>query len=391
MEAFSKLNLRLLKKILPPLFLSIWIFSCATKTNNEKLPAKNKHSSIKHAKRFAIEEKNGNTYVYLFGNRVNYDTTDIFILYKTHTKPINERPNATAIKIPCKKIAALSSIYANMFYELGVPDNVVAIDNIDYIINPMIVEKFKRGKLKELARGPQVDLEQTVTLKPDMLFMFAMGLGNRDKDKRLVQTKIPLAVSVDHLEETPLARAEWIKFFAAFVDKKKEADSIFSDVERHYLHLKTLASKQVTKPSVFTETKYGDFWYMPGGKSYVAKLLSDAGANYLWRENTDFGSLPLSFEQVYAKAKDGDYWLNLSVTRSKKDLLAYESRYANFRAVKNGNLYNNTKYTNNKGYSTYWETGMIYPDRILSDMILIFHPELKSRVKTGFNYYERLR
>lgn len=34
---------------------------------------------------------------------------------------------------------------------------------------------------------------------------------------------------------------------------------------------------------------------------------------------------------------------------------------------------------------------MIYPDRILSDLILIFHPELKSEVKSEFYYYEQIK
>ncbi len=236
-----------------------------------------------------------------------------------------------------------------------------------------------------------MDIEQTLALKPDVLFTFGMGLGQRDKDNKLEQTKIPVAISIDHLEESPLARAEWIKFFAAFVDKKEAADSIFNLVEKNYLELKQLALESKTKPTVFTEIKYSDFWYMPGGKSYVAQLLNDAGANYLWKDNADFGSLPLSFEQVYAKAKNADYWLNLSTLKTKKELLSFESRYSEFATVKNGNLFNNTKVTNSKGFSTYWETGMIYPNRILSDLILIFHPELKSLIKNDLYYYERIK
>ena len=33
---------------------------------------------------------------------------------------------------------------------------------------------------------------------------------------------------------------------------------------------------------------------------------------------------------------------------------------------------------------------MIYPDKILRDMILIFHPELKTKIINDFYYYEKL-
>lgn len=351
----------------------------------------NKETSIKYARRFAIRKEDNFTFVYLFGDRNNYDTTATFIIYPDSVDPSKLPASGVLIKSPCKKIAALSSIYATLFCELGAENSLAAIDNMDYVNNSVILQKFSEGKLKELAKGPQVDLEQTVVLNPDILFTFGMGEGEKDKDKKLTQTGIPVAISVDHLEESPLARAEWIKFFAVFVNKEKKADSIFAEVEKNYLELKALAEKTSGRPTVFNEIKYSDSWYMPGGKSYVAQLLNDAAANYLWRDDTKAGSLPLSFEQVFAKAKDADFWINLSTLKTKKELLGFETRYAEFKAYKTGNLYNNTKVTNSKGYSIYWETGMIHPDRILSDMIQIFHPELRSQIKQDFYYYEQLR
>lgn len=346
---------------------------------------------VKYAKRFAIEERQTYRIVYLFGNKQNYDTTSVFVIRKD-TIAVEAFPaGSIIINGPCRKIAALSSIYATMFCELGVADNLCAIDNIDYVNNPVIIERFKAGKLKELARTPQVDLEQTVVMGPDVLFTFGMGQGERDRDKKLDQTGIPVAISVDHLEETPLARAEWIRFFAAFADRGREADSIFREVEKKYMELKSMAAGASSRPTVFNEIKYSDSWYMPGGKSYVARILDDAAAHYLWKDDTRPGSLPLSFEQVFARAKDADFWINLSTLRTKKELLGFEPRYAEFKAYKTGNLYNNTKTVNAFGYSNYWETGMIYPNRILSDLIRIFHPEMRSKIAGDFYYYEQLK
>ena len=368
--------------------------SCGTNKEIEErsiVSALKPDSTIKYAKRFSIAYGDNLTVVYLFGKRPGFDTTSTFVIFKDSSAIINPTKKATLIRGSCMKIAALSSIYASVFFELGNLASLIAIDNADYINNPAILKKFEQGSLAELAKTPQINLEKTLVLKPDIIFTFGMGEGEKDRDKKLEQTKIPVAISVDHLEETPLARAEWIKFFAAFVGKREKADSIFKTVEKNYLDLKIIAQKTSSRPSVFNEIKYSDSWYMPGGKSYVAQLLKDAGANYLWQDNSDFGSLPLSFEQVYAKAKDADYWINLSTLKSKKELLAFESRYSEFNAVKKGNLYNNTKTTNSKGYSNYWETGMIFPDRILSDLILIFHPEIKAELKNDLYYYEQIK
>lgn len=372
---------------------SLILFSCAQQTEKSvnNLPVLEKDTSIKYAKRFAISRNKQLTFIYLFGNKDNFDTTATYLIYKNEADIKNLSNKVTLIKSPCQKIATLSSIYVNMLCELGLIDKVAAIDNVDYVNNKEILARCADKRIIELSRGIELDLEQTIALNPDIIFTFGMGDPKKDVNPKLLQTKISVAISLDHKEETPLARAEWIKFFAAFVDKKEMADSIFNLVEKNYNELKAIAERTETRPTVFNDIKYSDSWYMPGGKSYVAQLLNDAGTNYLWKEDKNYGSIPLSFEQVYAKAKEAEFWLNVSTLKTKKDLLSFDSRYAEFTAFKKGNVFNNTKFTNAHGYSTYWETGMIYPDRILSDLILIFHPELKTQINNEMFYYEQLK
>ena len=187
-----------------------------------------------------------------------------------------------------------------------------------------------------------------------------------------------------------MARAEWIKFFAAFVNKSDEANIIFSEVEKDYLTLRELAKNYKDKPNVLTELKFGDVWYVPGGKSYMAQLINDANANYFWREDTATGSLQLSFEAVYKKAQTADYWLNVSLCTTKEQVVSQDKRYADFEAYKKNGIYNNNLYCNKLNYSTYWETGMIYPNRILSDMIQMFHKQAKDSLGRNFYYYKQL-
>jgi iron complex transport system substrate-binding protein len=342
---------------------------------------------IHYAKRFSIARGPRFTTVYLFGNRNNRDTTAAFLL----SEKKYSLPGYVPVTTPCKKIAALSSIYAAMLCELGEGEGLAAIDNIDYVNNPIVLEKFKKGELKELARTPEINIEQTIALDPDIIFYYGMGDNDGEKDKRLKESGIPIAICLDHLEEHPLARAEWIKFFAVFVNREREADSIFAAVEKNYLHLRRLTDslEDREKPTVFSEIKLGDVWYMPGGRSFMATLLKDSGANYLWKDDENSGSLPLSFEQVYARARDADFWINLPLVKSKEQLVAQEGRYASFKAFETGQLYNNTRNPNRFGYSPYWETGMIHPERIISDLVQIFHPSLVQAGK--LYYYEKLK
>lgn len=56
--------------------------------------------------------------------------------------------------------------------------------------------------------------------------------------------------------------------------------------------------------------------------------------------------------------------------------MAEDNRYANFAAVKTGNVYNNNARINNSGGNDYWESGTSNPDIVLSDLIKILHPEI---------------
>jgi iron complex transport system substrate-binding protein len=370
--------------------LILIISSCKQANQIGQNASSNKNNTIKEAKRFAIFRNKNYQLLYCFGNRNNFDTTSKFILAEDTIGLSVQFPVYKIIKKPLKSIAAMGCTYANMLDALGSLNALSAIDNIDYVSNAAIINKFNNKQLIELARSPQIDLEKTIRLNPQLIINFGMGEGEKDIDKKLELTNIPVAIVVDHLEATPLARAEWIKFIAAFVGKDESADSIFNITYNNYHRLKHLLDNNKLFPTVFSEVKLGDVWYMPGGKSFMSTMLKDAGANYLWQDNNQTGSIPLSFEQVVAKAKDADYWINLSTFKTKENLLQNESRYVEFKAFKTSSLYNNNRCVNANGYSDYWETGMIYPDRILSDLIQIFHPEIKMNPKVNLYYYKQL-
>lgn len=376
----------MLKKII--LFIPLLLLlSCAS--TNEDQHAKSTLTTVplSYAKRFTIQTSADFTVLELHGNKNDSAITASFVLYK-HQKP-DYTKEAYYIKTPITRVASMSSIYTTMIAQLKYEDKIVAIDNVDYYNNTFIQEQVKKGFIIELSKGPQVDIEKTIALQPDLFLTFGMGSPKDDVDKKLVQSSMPIAVSIDHLEETPLARAEWIKFFAYFFNKESLADSLFQITEKKYKDLKTLAQSSTHKPSVLTEIKYGDAWYIPAGKSFIAHLIEDAGGDYFWKEDAKTGSSAQSFETVYAKAKDCDIWINLYNLNSKKELLSYDERYGLFKACKNNQLYNNNKTQNVLGYSNYWETGITNPDEVLGDLIAIFSPSLLPNHE--FTFYKKLK
>lgn len=346
-------------------------------------------SSLKYAKRFNFSQGSNHNTVYLFGNKETNDTTATFILYpKSQPKP-NLGDNVFYVGTPVNNIACMSSVYAAMLTRLQLQKKIVAIDNVDYYNNEFIIEGVANQRIKEIGKGPEINVEQTLVLNPELLLMFGMGNPKKDANEKIVNSGIPIAITLDHLEEHPLARAEWIKFIAAFFGKEKLADSLFNITEQNYLQLKQVTDTVKYKPTVLTEIKYADAWYVPGGNSFMAHFLKDAGADYIWKNEQKSGSIALNFEEVYMKAKDADFWLNLFINvNSKKDLVSFDERYNLFKPYKTGNLYNNTRRTNGKGYSDYYENGMSKPDELLKDFIKIFHPNLLPQYQ--LKYYKKI-
>lgn len=362
--------------------------ACSPAKPSDKNTAEVKKSTLKYAKRFGVESFDTYTLVSVFGNRANFDTTACFVLC-AGSQPINTNyKNQIQLEVPCKRLVSLSCIYNAMFSELGAVESIAAIDNADYVNDTNVLRKLAKKELAEVGKGPTPDLEAIIKLQPDLVLMFGMGNPQRDLPKGFAESKLPVVIVLDHLEEHPIARAEWIKFFAAFVNKQQQADSIFKNVESKYLSIKKEAQSAEEYPSVFTEIKFGEAWYMPGGKSYMSILIADAGGNYLWKDVPQSGSIPLSFEQVLAKAGEADIWLNQPLLFSLKDILAADKRYAVFKAMRTKRVYNNTLHRNKMGYSPYWESGIAHPERILSDLTKIFHPQKFKQ--QDYYFYEQL-
>ena len=368
--------------------ISFFLFSCSGGEHRleETTANKGNKSTLSYAKRFTISEEKDYTVLQLLGNKGNTAVTSTFILYKNE-KPVFKK-EAYYIHVPVKKVASMSSIYTIMLMELGETNSVAAIDNVDYYTDATIQKNVNEGKIAELSKGPNIEIEKTLALKPDLLLTFGMGDPKADIDKKLLNAQLPVAISLDHLEETPLARAEWIKFFACFFGKQSLADSLFNVTEKKYKTIKETIKHVTEKPTVLTEIKYGDTWHVPSGQSYIANLIADAGGDYFWKDDQKTGSTPLGFEMVYAKAKDCDVWINTYNLNSKKELLAYDERYGLFKAFKDNRVYNNNKVQNAKGYSNYWETAMIHPDDVLADLVAVFYPKRMSDYT--FKYYKKL-
>lgn len=286
-----------------------------------------------------------------------------------------------------ERIVCTSTSHLPYFEMLGMEASVIGFPSLKYISSETFIERAKKGLLTDLGPDGSMNMELLIGLNPDAVVAFDMGGESTTLDK-IEESNIPVIYNSDFLEQSPLGRAEWIKFFGALLNKRKEADSIFSSIEKEYLRLAEIGANVRERPSILGGVVYGDTWFLPGGKNWAATFFKNAGGEYLWEKDTTSGWLELSFEAVYEKGNDADFWIGTSTLNTKDEMMGQDARYADFNPFSDDQVYNYNKRIGPNGGYDFFESGYSRPDLILADLIKILHPELLPEYETY--YFQKL-
>lgn len=315
-----------------------------------------------------------------------WDTTCLLQTYllvdKTKEIPAN-CPDGVVVRVPLEKSAVFTTVHCSLIEELGAVNSISGICELEYITNPNIISLTQSGKIVDFGSSMSPDIEKIITVSPDAILLspFNNSGGHGGLDK----LGIPIVECADYMESDPLGRAEWIKLYGMLYGKESEADSIFSKVTETYTQIEKEAQQETgSHPSLLYGLDNGGSWFIPGGKSYMAKMFASAGANYIFGETTHSGAEPLAFETVYDKGCNADIWLILGTEvadKTYKDL----QRFSNFKSYKEKRVYacNTTK-------TSFFDEIPFHPERLLKDLYVIFHSEKYGDVNEYLHYYRKL-
>ena len=327
---------------------------------------------LKYAENLTLIKGEGYTEARL---RNPWDTTALlrtYILVDKDSEMPKHLPEGTLVRTPLSKALVYTATHCNLIHELGTVKSIGGICELQYIKVPEIIEGCQNGTIVNAGEGTNPDMEKIIDLHPDALLL--SPYENSGGHGQVEKLKIPIIECADYMETSALGSAEWIRFYGLLFGKEALADSIFAEVEKNYNEWKALATAQPVKPRLMCEVKSGSAWYVSGGRSTTGKLYADAGADYVFASYPNAGGVPLSFETVFDKAQDADVWLmkyNHPTDKTYQSLQEDYAPYANFKAFKDKNIY----YCNT-AYRPYYEDFPFHPDRVLKDLIKIFHPSL---------------
>ncbi len=286
-----------------------------------------------------------------------------------------ELKDKNIIRTPIEKLVVTSTTHIPFLELLSTENRLVGFPNLDYISSQKTRKLIRNGHIKELGNEQDINTEVLLDLQPEIIIGFAMN-GNNKMFNIIEKAGIPVLLNGDWLEETPLGRAEWLKFFGVLFEKDAVADSIFTTIEQEYRKAVLIAKKASTKPTVICGSIFKDIWNLPAGDSFMAQYLKDANTDYLWADTTGKGSLSLSFESVYEKGESAEFWIDSGIYTSFKKLEEANQHYAKFKAFQTQQIYSFAHQKGKNGGLLYYELAPAQPHIVLKDIIKAVHPEL---------------
>jgi len=326
---------------------------------------------LEYATGFGIERFDGYTKVTVRDPWDTLKTRCTYLLVNSDLPLPSGLPEGTVIRVPVHNAVIYTSVHAAMTAQIGSIEQICGVCEPQYITCPEVRERVAGGTISDLGLSTAPDIEKIINLDADVIIASPFensGYGAAEK------IGVPIVEAADYMENHPLGRTEWIKFYGILFGKEAEADSIFNETRSSYNNLKKMASECSDRPTVLLERKYGATWGIPGGDSYIAVMHRDAGADYIFSSVRGTNSVQMSFENVFDKACDADFWLmkhNSDDTFSYEKLKKEYQPYSNFDAFKNRHIF-----ACNSIETTYYDDITLHPDSILKDFIFIYHPEL---------------
>ena len=230
-----------------------------------------------------------------------------------------------------------------------------AIDGIDSIRlsgtkeNGWYIQEAKdameSGKMIYAGKYNAPDYELILNEGCGLAIESTMIYHNPEVKEKLEQFGIPVLVERSSYESHPLGRTEWMKLYGVLLGKENQAEKVFEEQSSKLEKVlsaentgKTVAFFYINSTGAVNVRKSGD---------YVSEMIRLAGGKYVPEDtgsnDNALSTMNMQMEEFYAKAKDADYIIYNSTIDGElttiDELLSKSELLADFKAVKNGNVW----------------------------------------------------
>ena len=286
---------------------------------------------------------------------------------------------------PYERIVCTSATHMGFMHELGLMDKVIGVCRPNRIYN---LSDEQRKTMIDIGDDIQPNMEAILLAKPDAVIISTYAEGDQVPGQ-IEALGIPVFYCNEWTENTPLKRAEWIRFFGAIFGCQPKADSIYASVRDAYAQLKVDGLKargdEAKGKSIMSGMSWRGTWYVPTGGTFMGHLFRDAGAQYQYEDNPSTTSIPLTIEQALQDFAEVDVWVGCEAN-SMAELSSIDQKHTWFKAYQTGQVYNFRRRALPSGANDFWESATVHPERVLQDLQKVLRGDT-----TGLYYTMPLR
>lgn len=307
---------------------------------------------LKYATQFSVDEysdKNSHDY-----KLITIENSGKFLIVKENEEtPDNVPDDITVLKQPLDDIYLVASACMDLIYKIDGISSVkfTGTKQKDWYVQDA-VDAMESGSLTYAGKYSAPDYELLLNSGCDLAIENTMINHNPEVKEKLEELGIPVLVEMSSYESHPLGRLEWIKLFGVLLGKEDGASDFFdsqvkeiepiletADGSDEKADAKSVAICAVTSNGSITVRKPND---------YVSKMISLAGgkyalSDYIPEEENALSTMNMQMEDFYAAAKDADILIyNGTIEgelKSIDELIAKNELFADFKAVKDGQVY----------------------------------------------------
>ena len=273
--------------------------------------------------------------------------TDVYLVVPEGAQiPANVPAQVTVLRQPLDSIYLVATSAMDLFRELDAIGSVrlSGLDASGWYIEEAR-QAMEEGRMVYAGKYSAPDYECILEQGCDLAVESTMIYHTPEVKERLEQFGVPVLVEHSSYESHPLGRMEWIKLYAALLDREDTAESFFDRQMEALAPIldqentgKTAAFFYITTVGAVNVRKSGD---------YIAKCIDLAGGVYVFQDlagdDNALSTMNMQMESFYAGARDADVLIYNSTIDAElqtvDELLAKSDVLKNFKAVREGNVW----------------------------------------------------
>ncbi len=328
-----------------PLILCLAALTACGKTSDsgafdlENTPSE--RMELLYAEQFSVDRYENGISIVTVGDGEKY-------LLVPENETVEATEDITVISVPVHNIYLAASSAMDLFFGIGAEGDILATSTLerDWSL-PYVKQAMSDEDILYAGKYSAPDYELLLSEGCGIAIESTMIYHKPEVKEQLERFGIPVFVERSSYESHPLGRLEWVKLYGLMTGKEEEAEKLFSEQSELLQSVSQNGSAGKTAAFFYISQKGSAVVRKPD--DYVSKMIQLAGGEYIFTsddlntEENAQSTTDMQFEAFYAAAKDADVLIYSSTIDGGIDnisaLLEKNSLFADFKAVKSGNVW----------------------------------------------------